>query len=114
MISQEKQKQPLSDGEWVTRVCQGTDSNPKRLKVLYNDGFYCIIKYPGSNLGGAPMRAWNPGCCRLEHVDDKPIGGIYLGTVVWDNAMDGRLTRKRLRALCKKLNLSEEHIRDKS
>ncbi len=103
----------MTDADVPKAVCRGFACNPRRLRVLYNDGARFLVAFPGGYFGREPLRSWTHGWVDLylaADVNPKDTWGWH-GKEVWNGLDNGRLTRKRLASLVLSLGLDPECVR---
>lgn len=98
----------MTNDEIAKRVTRGTTTRWTKVQVLFNDGKFAVVKWPGDSR--EKVSPW----VKQYSIDKLVEGSRYPdGETVWSSDQDGRLTAKRVRELIKSLKLDLDGIQKK-
>jgi hypothetical protein len=92
----------MTNEEVAKRVTRGSTTKWDKVDVLYNDGTWVLIKWPGCSY--EQVSPW------VEQYPIDKLENRSVRTTVWDSSVNGRLTMKRLAKLILSLNLDPQHV----
>lgn len=100
----------MTNDEVAKRVTRGTTTPWTKVQVIYNDGKFALVKWPGDRR--EKVSPWVE-----QYTIDKLQSGVnsssMLGQTVWDSEQHGRLTNRRVAELIVSLRLELDGIQPK-